>query len=236
MVPVTLPWEDIEVAMQTGELDGIAWCGATELHTVGWANVTKYYLTNNINGAWIGSYFANAEKWNALPEHLKALFQLAMDSSNYYRQHWYWWGEAHYRTTGGKLELTHDPGRGMGDVAGRGAEVLGRGRRRERAQGQGCADPQGLRRASWRRPARPTATADGSAPERLRLAQALPSVEEPRPVVREARVQRAEHPADPALRRGVGNAGGPGAGQVRLRHRASFRLPKLSCSSFSALR
>ena len=25
VVPVTLPWEDIEVAMQTGELDGIAW-------------------------------------------------------------------------------------------------------------------------------------------------------------------------------------------------------------------
>ncbi len=25
VVPVTLPWEDIEVAVQTGELDGIAW-------------------------------------------------------------------------------------------------------------------------------------------------------------------------------------------------------------------
>jgi hypothetical protein len=32
-----------------------------------------------------------------------------MDSSHYYRQHWYWWGEAHYRTTGGKLELTTIP-------------------------------------------------------------------------------------------------------------------------------
>jgi hypothetical protein len=31
-----------------------------------------------------------------------------MDSSNYYRQHWYWWGEAHYRTSG-KLELTTIP-------------------------------------------------------------------------------------------------------------------------------
>ncbi len=30
VVPVTLPWEDIEVAMQTGELDGIAWSGITE--------------------------------------------------------------------------------------------------------------------------------------------------------------------------------------------------------------
>jgi hypothetical protein len=32
-----------------------------------------------------------------------------MDSSHYYRQYWYWWGEAHYRTTGGKLELTSIP-------------------------------------------------------------------------------------------------------------------------------
>lgn len=109
VVPVTLPWEDIEVALQTGEIDGIAWCGATETYTVGWADVTKYYLTNNISGAWSGSFFANTDKWNEVPDHLKTLFQLAMDSSHYYRQHWYWWGEAHYRTTGGKLELTTIP-------------------------------------------------------------------------------------------------------------------------------
>ena len=89
VVPVTLPWEDIEVAIQTNELDGVAWCGATETYTVGWADITKYYLTNNISGAWAGSYIANTEKWEALPEHLKTLFKLSMDSSHYYRQHWY---------------------------------------------------------------------------------------------------------------------------------------------------
>ena len=52
VVPVTLPWEDIEVAVQTGELDGIAWSGITEDYTVGWADVTDYFLTNNISGAW----------------------------------------------------------------------------------------------------------------------------------------------------------------------------------------
>ena len=109
VVPVTLPHADVEVAIQTGELDGVAWSGITEDYTVGWANVTKYYLTNNISGAWIGSYFANTERWEAVPEHLKTLFQLCMDSSHYYRQYWYWWGEAHYRTTGGKLELTSIP-------------------------------------------------------------------------------------------------------------------------------
>ncbi|EWH02375.1 hypothetical protein Q427_09060, partial [Halomonas sp. BC04] len=69
----------------------------------------NYYLTNNISGAWAGSYFANSDRWNEVPEHLQMLFKLCMDNSHYYRQHWYWWGEAHYRTTGGKLELTSIP-------------------------------------------------------------------------------------------------------------------------------
>ena len=109
VVPVTLPWADAQMAIQTGELDGITWSGITEDYTVGWADVTKYYLTNNISGAWIGSYFANSDRWNALPERLKTLFKLSMDSSHYHRQYWYWWGEAFYRTTGSKLELTTIP-------------------------------------------------------------------------------------------------------------------------------
>ena len=106
VVPVTLPWEDIEVAVQTGELDGIAWSGITEDYTVGWADVTDYFLTNNISGAWIGHFFANEERWNELPDHLRTLWRLAMDSSHYYRQHWYWGGEAHLRTQGTKMKLT----------------------------------------------------------------------------------------------------------------------------------
>ncbi len=109
VVPVTLPWEDIEVAVQTGELDGIAWSGITEDYTVGWADVTNYFLTNNISGAWIGSYFANTDAWNAVPPHLQELFRVCMDSSHYYRQHWYWGGEAHLRVKGDKMKLTTIP-------------------------------------------------------------------------------------------------------------------------------
>jgi TRAP-type mannitol/chloroaromatic compound transport system substrate-binding protein len=109
VVPVTLPWEDIEVAVQTGELDGIAWSGITEDYTVGWADVTNYFLTNNISGAWAGSFFANMDRWNELPEHLKVMLQLAMDSSHYYRQWWYWGGEADLRVNGTKLKLTTIP-------------------------------------------------------------------------------------------------------------------------------
>lgn len=109
VVPVSLPWEDIQVALQTGELDGVCWSGITEDYTSGWADICKYYLTNNICGAWIGSYFANSKKWEAVPAHLKTLFKLTCDSSNYFRQHWYWWGEAHYRVYGKKMELTSIP-------------------------------------------------------------------------------------------------------------------------------
>ena len=109
VVPVTLPWEDIEVAMQTGELDGVAWSGITEDYTVGWADVTNYFLTNNISGAWAGSFFANMDRWNELPDHLKTMLQLAMDASHYYRQWWYWGGEASLRVHGTKMELTSIP-------------------------------------------------------------------------------------------------------------------------------
>jgi len=109
VVPVTLPWGDVQMAIQTGELDGLAWSGITEDYTVGWADVTPYLLTNNISGAWIGSYFANTKAWEKVPPHLQQLFHLCIDSSHYYRQHWYWAGEADLRVNGPKMKLTTIP-------------------------------------------------------------------------------------------------------------------------------
>jgi len=109
VVPVSLPFEDVEVALQTGELDGVAWSGITEDYNNGWADVTNYYLTNPVCGAWVGGYFANSDSWAKVPEHLKTLFRLSTDSSHYYRLHWYWWGEAHHRVKGDKLKLTSIP-------------------------------------------------------------------------------------------------------------------------------
>ena len=109
LVPVTLPWDDIEVAIQTGELDGVAWCGFTEAYEVGWADVCNYALLNNVTGAWCGSYFANTDSWNKAPAHLQELFKLSIDSSHYYRQVWYWGGEADLRVNGDKMELTTIP-------------------------------------------------------------------------------------------------------------------------------
>lgn len=109
LVPVTVPWDNVEVAIQTGELDGVAWCGFTEAYEVGWANVCKYALLNNICGAWCGSYFANTKSWEKVPPHLQQLFLSTIDQSHYYRAIWYWGGEAKLRVEGKKMELTQIP-------------------------------------------------------------------------------------------------------------------------------
>lgn len=109
LVPVTIPWDNVEVAMQTGELDGVAWCGFTEAYEVGWADVCKYALTNSVTGAWFGSYFANTASWQKVPPHLQELLKITIDQSHYYRQVWYWGGEAKLRVEGEKMELTSLP-------------------------------------------------------------------------------------------------------------------------------
>jgi TRAP-type mannitol/chloroaromatic compound transport system substrate-binding protein len=109
VVPVSMPYSDVQMAIQTGMLDGVCWSGITEDYTVGWADVCKYYLTNNISGGWSGGWFVNTKAWEKVPEHLKQLFMLTIQRSHYQRLTWYWWGEAHYRTTGGKMELTTIP-------------------------------------------------------------------------------------------------------------------------------
>lgn len=109
LIPVTVPWDDVEVAMRTGELDGVAWCGFTEAYEVGWADVCNYALTNSVTGAWFGSYFANTESWNKVPPHLQQLYMTSIDQSHYYRNVWYWGGEAKLRVEGEKMELTSIP-------------------------------------------------------------------------------------------------------------------------------
>lgn len=109
VVPVTIPYEDAEVSVQTGILDGMAWSGITEDYTVGWADVTNYITANNISGAWIGSMYVNEAKWAALPDDLKAIVRACIEMGHHYRNQWYWGGEARYRATGDKLELTQIP-------------------------------------------------------------------------------------------------------------------------------
>ena len=85
---MNIPYEDAEVAVQTGELDGMAWSGITEDYTVGWAEVTDYFLTNNISGAWIGSWFVNQQQWADLPDHLKQLVMAATEERQAIQVHY----------------------------------------------------------------------------------------------------------------------------------------------------
>lgn len=109
VVPVSIPYEDAEVAVQTGELDGMAWSGITEDYAVGWADVTDYFLTNNVSGAWIGSWFVNEKRWADLPDHLKAIVKSSIEASHEYRNQWYWGGEAKLRADGTKLKVRTVP-------------------------------------------------------------------------------------------------------------------------------
>jgi TRAP-type mannitol/chloroaromatic compound transport system substrate-binding protein len=109
VVPVQIPYEDAEVAVQTGELDGMAWSGITEDYTVGWADVTDYFLTNNISGAWIGSFYVNEKTWSDLPGHLRQLVLSCIESGHFYRNQWYFGGEAKLRAEGEKLKVETIP-------------------------------------------------------------------------------------------------------------------------------
>jgi TRAP-type mannitol/chloroaromatic compound transport system substrate-binding protein len=49
------------------------------------------------------------DRYNELPADLQELLKLTMDSSHYYRQWWYWGGEAALRVNGTKMQLTSIP-------------------------------------------------------------------------------------------------------------------------------
>ena len=109
VVPTVMPVEDVEMALQTGMLDGVSWSGITELYEIGWADSCDYLLTNPISGAWSGGWFVNTKSWEAIPPHLQQLLKLAIADSNYYRLHWYWNGEASQKAYGGKFKFTTIP-------------------------------------------------------------------------------------------------------------------------------
>ena len=67
------------------------------------------HLTNSVTGAWFGSYFANQKSWDKLSPKLQALYRMSINDSHYYRQVWYWGGEADLRVNGKKMELTSLP-------------------------------------------------------------------------------------------------------------------------------
>jgi TRAP-type mannitol/chloroaromatic compound transport system substrate-binding protein len=99
VVMTTVPWEEIYMSAQTGILDGIAWCGATEGYNCSWYEVMPYFLTNPVCGSWECSFLVNTNSWNELPPDLQEMWLMAIDAWNYKRQVWYFAGESHHRTS-----------------------------------------------------------------------------------------------------------------------------------------
>jgi hypothetical protein len=89
VVPVTLPYEDVPVDADR-RTRRRCWCGITEMYTVGWADVLKYYLTNNISGAWAAPTSSTPTSGTRCRSICRSCSSCAIDSSHYYRQHWYW--------------------------------------------------------------------------------------------------------------------------------------------------
>ena len=71
--------------------------------------MTDYFLTNNVSGAWISSWFVNEKRWADLPKHLKAVVMASVEASHEYRNQWYWGGEAKLRADGTKLKVETIP-------------------------------------------------------------------------------------------------------------------------------
>ena len=114
--PVELSWNKIKPSLQFGDIDGIAWSGITESYALGWAELAKFFLSNHITGAWLGSYLANSHSWDSLPPHLQELFHFCMDSSHYRRQHFYWGKEASFRINKNLHTLTTIPSKEWEEV------------------------------------------------------------------------------------------------------------------------
>jgi len=106
---VTAMLEDILVAGNLNLSEAERAARITEDHTVGWVDVTNYFLTNDTSDTWIGHFFANMDRWYEIPEDLQTLFPLCCEQSHYYRQRCYWGGEANLRVNGTKMQLTTIP-------------------------------------------------------------------------------------------------------------------------------
>ena len=105
LIQTYMPVEDVEMAIETGMLDGVFWCAFTELYTIGWAEPCKYVISQPFAGTWMGSWLASTESWEALTPDLKQLLLLTLDAAHYYRNNWYYNGEVEYRVRGGEMEV-----------------------------------------------------------------------------------------------------------------------------------
>jgi TRAP-type mannitol/chloroaromatic compound transport system substrate-binding protein len=83
VVPQVLGAGDIYPALERGALDAVEFSGPHDDEKLGFVKVAKYYY---YPGFWEGgaqpSLYINMDKWNALPEHYKAILEAACAEAN----------------------------------------------------------------------------------------------------------------------------------------------------------
>ena len=159
VVPVSLPYEDVEV----GDADRRARRRLLVRHHRGLhgrLGRRDQVLPHQPDLRRLGRLLLrqHREVERACPSICKSCSGCRIDSSHYYRQHWYWGGEAQYRTTGGKLELTTIPDAEWETVEDAALEFWDEIAAAEPAQRQGRRRSSRTTPRRWRPPARPTAT------------------------------------------------------------------------------
>ena len=83
VVPQVLAGGDIYPALERGTLDAVEWAGPYDDEKLGFVKVARYYY---YPGWWEGTagtaVYVNLDRWNALPEHYKAVLEAACTEAN----------------------------------------------------------------------------------------------------------------------------------------------------------
>ncbi len=74
---VSMPPEDIYLALSTGQIDGVLYGGAFEYKTMKFIEVAKYYNTTPIVNPLVDNFMINQKLWGNLPADLKAIINTA---------------------------------------------------------------------------------------------------------------------------------------------------------------
>jgi TRAP-type C4-dicarboxylate transport system substrate-binding protein len=94
---VVIPVEEYYLSAQTGVVDGLTWCGATESYSNGWYEVYTNLMDPPVNGGASIHWMANVNSWSSIPSDLQEIIIHGLRSMQVHYLHYYYDGEPTYR-------------------------------------------------------------------------------------------------------------------------------------------